>query len=365
MSTGVTRSLSVVIAVLGPLCGCAGAPPEPSATPRTGSVWVADEGHDSITVIDVATAAVATTLTGISAPHNVQAARDGAVVYAVSGAGVVVAIDPLTYRVSAAAPTGKDPAHVIEAPNGKVYVTDAGDATVSVYTAPGLTPAGRIRLDGMPHGLRAAAGGSVIVVANTGDGALNLIDPATDTVLGTVPVGPGPAQVAVSADARYAYTGISEPPSVVKVDLAQRKVVGSTAVPHAPVQLYLTPDETSVVSADQGRRDDPGDTLSIIDTATMSTRGTVTTGSGPHGVAVDGTGDWAWVTNSYDDTVTAVNLPTLSAMATVPVGSGPNGISYSPRPPATPPGAVVTLDIPVNSAPSAATSKPDQHAGHH
>ena len=93
-------------------------------------------GHDSITVIDAATNAVTMTLTGIKAPHNIQVARDGAVVYAVSSAGVVVAIDPTTYRVSATAPTGAQPAHVIEAPNGKVYVTNSGDGTVSVYQAP-------------------------------------------------------------------------------------------------------------------------------------------------------------------------------------------------------------------------------------
>ena len=65
----------------------------------------------------------------------------------------------------------------------------------------------------------------MIVVANTMDGALDLIDPATDTYVGAVPVGSRPAQVAVTSDGKYAYTGISEPPTVVKVDLAQRKVV--------------------------------------------------------------------------------------------------------------------------------------------
>ena len=111
-------------------------------------------------------------------PHNVQVSREGATVYAVSHSdNIVVAIDPATYRVAAVAATGPAPAHVIEAPNGKVYVTNTADGTVSVYQAPGLQPVGRIQLGDMPHGLRAAAGGSVIVVANTMAGALDLIDP--------------------------------------------------------------------------------------------------------------------------------------------------------------------------------------------
>ena len=183
--------------------------------------------------------------------------------------------------------TGPAPAHVIDAPNRKVYVTNTADGTVSVYQAPGLQPVGRIQLGDMPHGLRAAAGGSVIVVANTMAGALDLIDPATDQSTGTIPVGPGPAQVAVTADGRYAYAGITSPPAVVKVDLAARKVVGTARVSDSPVQLYLTPDETNVVSADQGTAEHPGNTMAVIDTNAMTTRGTVPTGSGPHGVVID------------------------------------------------------------------------------
>jgi DNA-binding beta-propeller fold protein YncE len=96
-------------------------------------------------------------------------------VYAVNNSDDTgVAIDPATYTVAVVASTGPAPAHVIDAPNGKVYVTNTGDGTVSVYQGPGLQPVGRIQLGDMPHGLRAAAGGSVIVVANTMAGALDL-----------------------------------------------------------------------------------------------------------------------------------------------------------------------------------------------
>ncbi len=136
--------------------------------------------------------------------------------YAVSGAtNQVVAIDAATYTIKGVASTGPaPPAHVIEAPNGKIYVTNAGDGTVSVYRGgPGLTPVGRIDLGGMPHGLRSADGGGMIVVANTMAGRLDLIDPTADRSVGAIPVGRGgPLQVAVTADGRYAYSGVAEPP---------------------------------------------------------------------------------------------------------------------------------------------------------
>ncbi len=322
--------------------GCSGgagpaAGPAPSTASAsagvTGSVWVADEAGDSLTVMDAATGQVVTTVTGVASPHNVQVGRDGATVYTVSSAGRVIAIDPATYAVRATAPTGSAPAHVIEAPNGKVYVTNAGDGTVSVFENPGLRPAGRIDLGGMPHGLRPAAGGSVIVVADAVAGTLHVIDPATDRAVGAVPVGTGPVQVAVTGDGRFAYTGTSDPPAVVKVDLTARRVVGTVAVPAAPVQLYLSPDEKTVVSADQGTRAHPGDTLSVIDTAGMTVLGEIGTGSGPHGVVIDPSGMRAWVTNTYDDTVSVIDLPERTVVATVQVGEQPNGISFSPNAP--------------------------------
>lgn len=309
-------------------------------------MWVANETGNSITVIDAGTNAVTTTVTGLEGPHNVQISRDGATAYAVSGSNMVVALSTSTYAVEAAAATGPAPAHVIEAPNGRVYVTNADDGSVSVYRTPGLELTVRIQLGGMPHGLRPAASGSVIVVANSMAGAVDLIDPTTDRFLGEVPVGPSPAQVAVSADGRYAYTGTTEPPAVVKVDLGSRTVVGSTRVSASPVQLYLTPDETTVLSADQGSRDGPGHAVSVIDAATMTARGTIGTGSGPHGVVIDTTGARAWVTNTYDDTVSVIELAGRSVAATVPVGAEPNGISYSPRPPAPADAPTTTLNIP-------------------
>ena len=67
----------------------------PRSPAGSGSVWVANEGGDSLTVLDGALSTVATTLTGIKHPHNVQVSHDGATVYAVSNSdNIVVAIDP-------------------------------------------------------------------------------------------------------------------------------------------------------------------------------------------------------------------------------------------------------------------------------
>lgn len=317
----------------------------PTASPAVGSVWVADDGADSLTVIDAASSTVTVTLTGLVNPHNVQVSPDGMTVYAVQADDTVVAIDPVTYAVTGIARTGAHPAHVVEAA-GKVYVTASDDGAVWVYQAPGLQPLGRIELGDSPHGLRPAPDGSLLVVANTGSGALDLIDPASDTVTGSIPVGAGTVQVAVSPDGRHGYAGVAEPPSVVKVDLQTHEVVGSVGVPALPVQLAITPDGATVLSANEGTADQPGTTVSLIDTAAMSVRQSVATGTGPHGVAVDEAGSHAWVTNSADDTVSVISLDPPTEDTAVPVGAHPAGVSYSPFPPTAASVDVLPLEIP-------------------
>ena len=153
------------------------------------------------------------------------------------------------------------------------------------------------------------------------------------------------AQVAVDNDGDYAYVSLAGDSSVAKVDLAEQTVVGSVEVSAPPVQLYLTPDGTRLLSADQGTEQTAGDTVSVIDTEAMTVTDSITTGSGPHGVVVDTTGETAWVTNLYDDTISVLDLTTNEAVATVPVGDMPNGISYSPTPPAPGPQSL-TLTVP-------------------
>jgi YVTN family beta-propeller protein len=82
--------------------------------------------------------------------------------------------------------------------------------------------------------------------------------------------------------------------------------------------------------------------ISVIDPAAMTVRGTVPTGSGPHGVVIGTSGTRAWVTNTYADTVSVVDLSTLSVAGTFTLGT----ISYSPRPPASRNSQTTQLNIP-------------------
>ena len=107
-------------------------------------------------------------------------------------------------------------------------------------------------------------------------------------------------------------------------------VVGTVPVGDGPVQVYLTPDGSRALVANQGTEAMPAASLSVIDTAGMVEVGEVATGAGAHGVVVDASGRRGYVTNIYADTVTVVDLTNDTAIATIPVGDGPNGVTWSP-----------------------------------
>ena len=169
------------------------------------------------------------------------------------------------------------------------------------------------------------------MVANTHAVTISLVATDTMTVEANIAVGDSPVQGAVDPDARYAYVSLAGDSAVAKVDLEERTVVKTVNVSAAPVELHLTPDGSTLISADQGSEDEPGESVSVIDVDTMTVTTTIPTGSGPHCVVIDPSGTRAWVTNLYDDTVSVLDLTTRTAVATIDVGALPNGISFSAR----------------------------------
>ena len=128
--------------------------------------------------------------------------------------------------------------------------------------------------------------------------------------------------------------------------------VGKVAVGVGPIQVFVTADNNRVLVANQGTEDAPGTTVSIVDVATFSVVGTVVTGRGAHGIVIDPSGRYAYVTNIYGDNVAVLDIARRDVIATIPSGAGPNGISYSPIAPAAPQAPRVELELPMTDMPA-------------
>ena len=317
------------------------------------AIYVAEEGSDTVSVVDAASFKRVATIPVGRGPHNVQVSPDGRFAWvtnegesrqaggheAASGAehgksaerGEVWAIDTGTRTIAARIPVGLHLAHVVLTPDGRfAYVTNGGDSTVSIVDTEARKVVAVVPVGAYPHGLRISPDGKFAYVANLKGGTVSVIDTQARKAIGQIPVGKGPAQTGFAPDGSLAFVSLSQENQVALIDPAARRVVAKIGVGTVPIQLYATPDGKTLFVANQGTKQKPGKTVSVIDLATRKVVKTVETGPGAHGVVVDGAGQHVFVTNIYGDTVSVLDARSTKVLATIPVGREPNGISVAP-----------------------------------
>lgn len=311
-------------------------------------VFVADEDGATVSVLDAASFKKIAAVPVGREPHNVQVSPDGKLAWvtnngerghgmgkggheAMTSGGEVWAIDTESYAVVAKVPVGKHPAHVVLTPDGRfAYVTNGGEDTVSVVDTEARKVVATVAVGAYPHGIRVSPNGHEAYVANLKGGTVSVIDIRENKEVARLPVGKGPAQTGFAPDGRFAFVSLSQENKVALIDPAARKVVKKIAVGTVPIQVYATPDSKTLLVANQGTKQKPGSTVSLIDLRDGKVVNTVRTGPGAHGVVVDREGRYAYVTNIYENSVSVLDVKSAKVIANVRVGEGPNGVSITP-----------------------------------
>ena len=357
LAIALTSSLAVALG------GCLSAPSSstsvvaaaPLAT-RSGFVYTANEGEDSISRIDLATGRVMTLPVPVT-PHNVQISRDGRRLFAVGSmagqmkmaaptaapgsdahaaarkSGGLLIFDATATNAASAAlvVVGRAPAHVIvDARGERAYVSNAEDNTVSVVDAVRGLVVGNISTAASPHGLRMSPDGREIYVAATKGNAVSVIDVATSKAVATIPVGKAPVQVGFTPDGTRVYVSLRDDNAVAVVDTRTRRLITTIPVGRSPIQVFATPDGNFMYVANQGTEREPDNTVSVIDTRRNVVVKTLTTDRGAHGVVVSDDGSRVFVANTFAGTVSTIDAATQRVIGAVRVGNGPGGITYRP-----------------------------------
>lgn len=66
----------------------------------------------------------------------------------------------------------------------------------------------------------------------------------------------------------------------------------------------------------------------MIDTDRLEVVATYQVGQGAHGVTVDASGRFAFITNIYDDSLSVIDLQAGKVITTYATGRGPNGVTW-------------------------------------
>jgi YVTN family beta-propeller protein len=246
---------------------------------------------------------------------------------------------------------------VATTPDGThAYVTNAFDSTVSVIDTASNTVVATIRVGSAPNGVAITPVGtrandddrrhqSLAYVTNGADNTVSVIDTASNTVVGTIPVGQDPFGVTITSDGTHAYVTNQLEDSVSVIDTASNTVVATIPGFILPTGVAITPDGTDPYEGVDRRHQSPAyvtnhvstidgsnfpaSAVSVIDIARNKVVATIPVGQFPSGVAITPDGTHAYVANQGDGTVSVIDTANNNVVATLPVGAGPVDVAIT------------------------------------
>jgi YVTN family beta-propeller protein len=218
----------------------------------------------------------------------------------------VSVIDPSTYTVVRTFPTGRVPQHVVPAYDlSRLWVLNNEASTITPIdpvTGNDSTP---VHVDD-PYNMYFTPNGQYAIVVAERRRRLDFRDPETMRLLGSQHTDcRGIDHMEFTADGRYVIATCEFNGELVKLDLAQRTVVGylrldSAGVQSMPQDIRSSPDGSVFFVADMKR-----DGVHIIDPVSFTRLGFIPTGKGTHGLYPSRDGSLLYVTNRGWNTLKA------------------------------------------------------------
>lgn len=288
-------------------------------------------GLYAATVIDIETNTVTAAIgLGTAVGWGIAITPDGSALYVAGGsAETVTVVATATNSVTAVIPTDGEAQTVKITPDGtRAYVANPF-ASIFVIDTATLKIIDTIAAEyGQPNDLAITKDGKTVLVTCSvtppgPGGAVIEIDTATDTVKGASLIGDEPLFIALTADGLHGVTaGIS--PVLTVFDATTYSVEGAVPVVSVPAGIAVTNDGTRAFVTDY--------LLGVvydIDTVAQTVLGEIPVGNSPQSVAFTPDGAKAYVANSYDNTVSVLDVANGEVVAVIPVLDTPEDVKVT------------------------------------
>ncbi|MDQ1027934.1 hyaluronoglucosaminidase [Streptomyces umbrinus] len=271
----------------------------------------------SVSSVDLASGASAEIAVGRN-PGEVVVSPDGRTAYAANqGSDSVSVIDVPTGKVTATIAVGDVPAGLALTPDGRtLWVADYSDDAVQPVDLATGTAGAKIAVGDGPENMAITPDGSTLYVANIHDSTVTPVTLPAGRAGTAIPVGPNPFNVVAAPDGRTVYVSDSGGSTVTPIDTATNDTRPTLLVNGQQAYgLALSPDgRTLWVSASTGDRVTP------VDTVTGAPGTPVTVGRSAFDVALDWNGSTAYVTTA--DAGELVPVTTASGAVGSALGTG-------------------------------------------
>ncbi|MET8978165.1 beta-N-acetylglucosaminidase domain-containing protein [Streptomyces sp. NPDC004539] len=273
----------------------------------------------SVSSIDLGSGKSTEIKTGAN-PGEVIVGPDGRTAYAANqGANTVSVIDVSTGTVTATVPVGKVPAGLALTPDLKtLWVANYTDGTVQPVDTATLKPGTPVKVGKGPENLAVTPDGKTLYVPNIQANTVTPVDLATGRAGTAIKVGPRPFNVVASPDGGTVYVSNSGGSSITPIDTATNTARPTFLVTGQAYGLTLSPDgRTLWVSASTG------DTVTPVDTVTGAPGTPVTVGRSAFDVTPDWNGATVYVTTADGNQLVPVDTSTGKPGTPLPTGAYP------------------------------------------
>lgn len=253
--------------------------------PDSHTVWTANYGDGTVSVIDtVQRAVVATIRVGNGAVGVAVDPRSHTAYVSNHRDDTVSVIDTVRRVVVATVGVGTNPWGVaVDSFSGAAYVANMWDYSVSVIDPETHRVVATIPVGKNPYGVAVDPTTHTAYVANSSDSTLSAIDTQTRTVTATIPVGTDPRGVAVDGLAHVAWITHEADGMVSALNLDNLHVITTIHTGNSPYGVAIDPEKKTVYT---GNHDTA---VSVIDTDSKAVRGTIRLGKSTFALDVDPT----------------------------------------------------------------------------
>jgi YVTN family beta-propeller protein len=265
-----------------------------SADGRT--AFVANYGNQtpgsSISVIDLETQKELrrVDLAPLYRPHGLVMGKDGKVYFTAEVNRAVARYDPATNKVDWMTGTGQNGSHmlVLSPEQNFIYTANIGSDSVTAIQIKQTTPPGPMKITHIPVGKQPEAidispDGKEVWVGLNAEGAVDIVDTATNKFKEKVNLGGRPYRVTFAPDGKQVFATMPNTKEIIVIDAATRKETRRVKLESVPLGIVFSKDgKFAFISAVQG------DFVLKINLTSYETVGRVETGQAPDGVALVG-----------------------------------------------------------------------------
>jgi YVTN family beta-propeller protein len=207
---------------------------------------------------------------------------------------------------------------------------------IDIYDVSTMARLGNVPLGGMPTDLTASPNGKYILApVGAAISSVVVIDAESSMPVRFIrtPISPGgdratPTSTALSIDATRLYVSLTYPRGgrLAMMDPLTQRVLKTIPVGRQPQGVVLTKDDRRVLVANSANS-----SVSVVDAKTLTTLASIHTGPGPIRIVIRPDGTRAYVTCKASAQVTVLKIDEVAVMAVgrIPVGAGPVGMAIS------------------------------------